>query len=114
MAGNGLRAASAGALVSAALLLSACTPETQDRATRQAAKGVVNTVIASRFPGLPAQPVTDCVIDNATTSEILTLASASLTGVTETTQATTLAILQRPGTVRCLATSGTSGVLAGL
>ena len=95
-------------------LLAGCTAETQDAVARESAKSVVNSILASRFPGVPTAPVTDCVIDNATAGEILTLGSAALTGVTASTQSTVTTILQRPGTINCIATTGISGVLAAL
>ena len=54
-------------------LLAACTPESQDAVARESAKSVVNPILAERFPGLPVSLATDCVIDNATTQEIVTL-----------------------------------------
>jgi len=95
-------------------LLAACTAQTQDQVARASAKTVVNSILASRFPGVPTAPVTDCVIDNATAGEILTLGSAALTGVTASTQSTVTTILQRRGTINCIATTGITGVLAGL
>ncbi|MEM8870474.1 MAG: hypothetical protein AAGB10_15355 [Pseudomonadota bacterium] len=95
----------------AALLLAACTPEDQDAAAREAAKRTVTPILAARFPGLPVTPVANCVIDNATAAEIITLATASVTGVTPAAQQTTTQILARPGTIDCIARQGLSGAL---
>ena len=103
----------AGLIVTLAAM-SACTPEAQDIVARETARGAVNSVVATRYPGLPITPLTDCVIDNASAPEIVTLASASLTGVNDTTVQTTNTILQRPATVECIGTRGLTGLLAGL
>ncbi len=77
--------------------------EAADQIARDQARGVVNQVVAERFPGIDATPVTDCVIDNASAQEILTVAQASVLGVTDRTTDTVIAVLQRPGTVQCVA-----------
>jgi len=100
--------------IGAALLAAACTPEAQDEIARETAKGVVNPILAARFPGVPIQPISDCVIDNATTPEIIVLADGALNGVTATTQSTVTTILQRPGTIDCIARTGLPSILAGL
>ena len=91
------------------LVLAACTPEEQDATAREAAKRTVTPIIAAQFPGLPVTPVANCVIDNATAGEILTLAAASVTGMTPAAQQTTAQILARTGTVDCIARQGLSG-----
>jgi predicted ThiF/HesA family dinucleotide-utilizing enzyme len=75
---------------------------TADIIARDQARGVVNDVVAERFPGIDATPVTDCVIDNASAQEILIVAGAAITGVTEQTSRTVSGILQRPDTVLCI------------
>ncbi|WP_233557193.1 succinate dehydrogenase [Rhodophyticola porphyridii] len=75
---------------------------TADIIARDQARGVVNDVVAERFPGIDATPVTDCVIDNASAQEILIVAGAAVTGVTEQTSRTVSGILQRPDTVLCI------------
>ena len=94
-------------------LLAACTPESQDAVARESAKSVVNPILAERFPGLPVSLATDCVIDNATTQEIVTLASGALTGVTPQTIQTTNTILARPGTIECVTNAGLVALLSG-
>ncbi|MEM8788224.1 MAG: hypothetical protein AAGE76_08170 [Pseudomonadota bacterium] len=96
------------------LALAACTPAEQDVLARDAARSTVVPVVQAQLPGVPVTPVANCVIDNATAPEILTLASATLTGVTPQTQDLVIRILARPGTVNCLTTTGLTGVLAGL
>ena len=87
-------------------LLAACTAQTQDQVARASAKTVVNSILASRFPGVPTAPVTDCVIDNATSTEIFALAADAVTGPTASTVEIVSRIATRPGTLQCLATNG--------
>lgn len=77
-----------------------------DALARQEAKQVINGVVDDRFPGVNTAPVTDCIIDNASASEILSVASASVTGVTDRTVNTVLDVAQRPQSVRCIANQG--------
>ena len=86
--------------------LTACTPADRDQVTRSAASSVVSRVVIERFPGAPVQPVIDCIIDNATTPELLGLASDTVTGPTAATTESVLRIAQRPQTLQCLATRG--------
>lgn len=92
-------------LILAALGLSACAAanDAADTIARERAKGVVNTVVAERFPGLNAAPITDSVIDAASASEIISIAGASVTGVTQSTAQEVLTIAQRPEAVQCIA-----------
>jgi len=74
-----------------------------DTLARDAAKGVVNNVVQSRFPGVDARPLTDCVIDNASPSEIVQIAEAAVLGADQTTTSLIVDIAERPETVRCTA-----------
>ncbi|WP_421999593.1 succinate dehydrogenase [Roseovarius mucosus] len=89
----------------AIIALSACeaTNQVADTLARERAKSVVNTVVAQRFPGLNAAPITDCVIDAASAGEIIQIASASVSGVTPETTQQVIAIAQRPEAVQCIA-----------
>ncbi|MDJ1007676.1 MAG: hypothetical protein QNJ13_07590 [Paracoccaceae bacterium] len=90
----------------AGLALAGCV-ETQNTLAREAARSAVRPVLAERFPGVPLEPATDCVIDNATAGEILSLAADAATGRPDAgTVETTLTILSRPETITCLATEG--------
>lgn len=87
------------------LALGACagiSPEA-DQLTRTTAKGVVNSVVATRFPGQDVSPVTDCVIDNATGPEVIQIAQAAVLGTTSQTTELVLNIAGRPETVSCIA-----------
>lgn len=91
--------------------LFACTTEQQDELTRDAAKRVVRPVLAERLPGVPVEPATDCIIDNATSGEILSLAADAVTGPTANTVEIVSDIASRPETIRCLATEGLPALL---
>lgn len=95
-------------LLAMATALSACAyaTETADALARQQAKSVVNGVIADTLPGVNAAPVTDCIIDNATAGEILTIAGDALAGPTPATTRLVVEIAQRPDTVNCIAANG--------
>ncbi len=88
------------------LTLAACTAEQQDDLTRDAAKTAVRPVLEERFPGIPLEPATDCIIDNASSREILTLAADAVTGPTASTVEIVGNIAARPETIRCLAEEG--------
>lgn len=95
-------------IIAAFAALSGCelASQTADELARAQAKSVVNGVIESRLPGVNATPVTDCIIDNATAPEILTIAGAAVTGMTPDTARLVLEISQRPDTVTCIASNG--------
>ena len=86
-------------------LLAACdaATKTTDAIARDQAKSVVNSVVTDRFPGVNAAPVTDCIIDAASAGEIVSIASASVTGVTEKTIEQVLNIARRQDAVNCVA-----------
>lgn len=96
-------------------LMPACTElgAEGDKVARQAAKGVVNTVISNRFPGMNAAPLTDCIIDNADMTEVFQIAEAAVLGPTPATTNLITDIARRPETVRCAADNTLSSVLSG-
>lgn len=93
-------------------LMSACTIAEQvaQDTIRQEAKSVINGLVAERMPGLNAAPITDCIIDSASTAEILTIGQAAVTGVTPATTTLVFEIAQRPDTVACISTSSLSAL----
>ena len=102
------------------LVLSACVAgETvmQD-ASRSLARSAVNSAAQQYFPGVNVAPFTDCVIDNATTSEILQLAQAASSGGGGAAQAVPVVqtIIARPEASQCLIrnVSGGVGLVGGL
>jgi hypothetical protein len=90
----------------ATLSLAACSSAQQDFLARDAAKQAVRPVLAERFPGIPLEPASDCIIDNATAQEIFALAADSVTGPTASTAEIVTRIVSRPETIQCLATEG--------
>jgi hypothetical protein len=94
------------ALLAAPLALLSCAP-VQDQFARDAARSAVRPVLAERFPGVPLEPASDCVINNASGAEIAQLALAATQSVTHpSTSALVVEIATRPETIRCLATDG--------
>ncbi|MCK0168140.1 hypothetical protein MWU52_11300 [Jannaschia sp. S6380] len=87
------------------LALAACNTPLADEVARGAAKAAVNPIIAQRFPGVPLEPATNCIIDNATASEIVTLAT-SAGGASDAATRIVLDIAGRPATIDCIATTG--------
>ncbi|SLN29012.1 hypothetical protein ROA7450_01224 [Roseovarius albus] len=88
--------------------LTACAAanDAVDNVARDRAKTVVNGVVEDKFPGVNVAPVTDCVIDAASASEIVSIGSASVTGVTQSTVEKVLEIASRPEAVNCIAENG--------
>jgi len=72
-----------------------------DMLARDAAKNVVNSAVQTRFPGIDARPLTDCIIDNASSSEIIQIAESALVGTSQATTNLIVDIAERPETVRC-------------
>ncbi|WP_120499544.1 succinate dehydrogenase [Roseovarius sp. EL26] len=91
-------------------LLTACAAanDAVDNVAQDQAKTVVNGVVSDKFPGVNAAPVTDCVIEAASASEIISIAGASVTGVTQSTVETVLEIASRPDAVNCIAENSIS------
>ena len=74
-----------------------------DDTARSAAKSVVTPIVSERFPKLPAEDVSNCIIDNASGSEILTLAKGATLGVDNETIEVVSKIARRPETANCIA-----------
>ena len=100
--------------IAGSIALAACTPAQQDELTRDAARTAIRPVLEENFPGIPLEPATDCVIDNASSRELLSLAADAVTGPTASTVEIVGRIVARPETITCLAEEGLSGLLLGL
>lgn len=72
-----------------------------DMLARDAAKNVVNATVQARFPGVDARPLTDCIIDNASSAEIGQIAQSAVVGTGADTTDLIVRIAERPETVRC-------------
>ncbi|HBQ36404.1 MAG TPA: hypothetical protein DD729_06145 [Rhodobacteraceae bacterium] len=83
--------------------LSACVTDNivQDT-SRKAAKSVITPIIEEKFPGRNAAVYSECVIDNATTNEIFSLAKAAVTGPDADAVTTVVGIVARRGTIECI------------
>ncbi|SMX31156.1 hypothetical protein [Actibacterium lipolyticum] len=93
------------ALFVGALALSGCDVANgiAEQTTRDLAKQTVNGVVEQRFPGANVAPYTDCVIDNASTQEILTLAGEAVSGSpSQKAVETVVEIAARPEATKCL------------
>ncbi len=90
-----------------------CTATQKDEFARNAAKSATSKVLAERYPGLPLQPAADCVIDNANSTQIIALATDSVTGPTESTVQIVSGILQKPETIQCLGVAASQILLGG-
>lgn len=97
-----------------AMALAACTPAQQDELTRDAARTAIRPVLQEQFPGIPVEPASDCVIDNASSGELLSLAADAVTGPTANTVEIVTDIVSRPATIRCLAESGLPAIFGAL
>jgi len=93
--------------------IAACSPAAQDALARDAARQAIRPVLAERFPGVPLEPATDCIVDNATSREIFALAADAVTGPTASTVQIVTDIVSRPDTITCLATEGLPVLLGG-
>ncbi|MCF6315457.1 MAG: succinate dehydrogenase [Marinosulfonomonas sp.] len=69
--------------------------------SREAAKRVVTPIMVDKFPGRNTEAYSNCVIDNATTDEIFSLAKAAVTGVDQSTVNTVIGISTRGDTLKC-------------
>lgn len=70
---------------------------------RVVARQAVNSAVAAQLPGVDATPVTDCIIDNASLEELLTLARIAAMGSTGVTEVWPVVqtIGKRPATLEC-------------
>lgn len=96
----------------AAIVLMGCS--VGEEVARDKARDVVDPIVAKQFPGVPVKPITDCVIDNASLQEILTLSAAAGTGNNAKAAEVVVDIVRRPDTVKCIAVKGLPSLLQGL
>lgn len=103
-------------IVAINLPLTACVgfQDVADQLARQQARTFVNAEVESRFPGVDATPITNCVIDNASAQEIITIAGGIALGNSDAASSTVGSILQRPATLQCTAGNYLDGLFRGL
>jgi len=70
-----------------------------DAAARSSARIVINREMARRLPGANVAPYTDCVVQNASASELASIAAAGEAGAGDAVAA----IVGRPATSQCIA-----------
>lgn len=88
-----------------------CSPQqVAEDATRAAAKSVILPVVSARLPETQAEQVTGCVLDNATGSELQTLALDIGTRAGTRTVGVVADVLRRPATVQCVMRLGLPGL----
>ena len=75
------------------------TTPSPDVAIRNSARLVVNREMARRLPGANVAPYTDCVMQNASTAELASIADAGATGAGDAVAS----IVGRPSTSQCIA-----------
>lgn len=80
------------------------TPTTLDAASRQVARNVINSEMEKRLPGANVAPYTDCVVNNATTAELIDIAQATRAGVGGTANSVA-SIVSRPETTQCISSA---------
>ncbi len=85
-----------------------------DQVARETAKTVVNGIVANRFPGVNAAPLTDCIIDNAEIAEVYTIAEAAVLGPTTETTSLIIDIARRPETLQCATDNALGAFLLGV
>lgn len=102
-------------LALAGLALTGCAEitATADQTARDAAKRGVTPVVQAQFPGLPVEPIVDCVVQYAEWPEVLELARAATLGPTSETTRVVIDVASRPDTVRCIATAQAEAFVAG-
>jgi len=99
------------AAICAVLALAACTTnDPVEAVARVTAKSVVLPVVQQRLPGPQAEAVAVCIIDNANTNEIFSLARDVGTRAGTSTVQTIATILQRPNTIQCVLGAGLPGL----
>jgi hypothetical protein len=85
-----------------------------DQIARDQARNAINPVLAKQFPGVPLEPATNCVINEASASEILRLAKAGTIGLSPSDTELVVEIATRPDTLKCLLNSGITPFLNGV
>lgn len=88
-------------------VIAPAAPTMLDEASRQVARNVINSEMAKRLPGANVTPYTDCVVNNASTAELIDIAQASRAGIAGTTDSVA-AIVLRPATSQCISNAARS------
>ncbi|MDO5705436.1 MAG: hypothetical protein Q4G49_10250 [Paracoccus sp. (in: a-proteobacteria)] len=76
-------------------------PTTLDAASRVAAQSAITTAMQSRLPGTNVAPYTNCIMQNATTAELIDIAQMSRAAVPGVSDSVAT-IVRRPATASCI------------
>ena len=95
----------------AVLAIGACDKAEQavDKAGRTTAKAAVDEILVTQFLFIPKNQITPyagCVIDSASSAEILALTRDAIGQVGQSTLNTVQTILTRPEAIKCIAEAG--------
>lgn len=82
-------------------VMTPAAPTVLDAASREVARGAIGAQMAQRLQGVDVTPYTNCVMNNATTAELIDIAQASRAGAA--TADSVAAIVSRPATTQCIA-----------
>jgi hypothetical protein len=108
----------AGILLLAALPACVAGEAVMQETTRGLARSAVDTASGRYLPGVPVKPYTDCVINNASTAELLMLAQAAGAGsaqnVANRAWPTVRTVAERPQATQCLVKALTGSQLLAL
>ncbi|PIE15822.1 MAG: succinate dehydrogenase [Rhodobacterales bacterium] len=89
--------------LTAGIALMGCAPNgLVDDASRKAAKSVVTPIVQEKFPGRNAAAYSDCVINNASSKQIFSLAKAAVVGPDADDVATVIDIASKGRTIECI------------
>lgn len=95
------------------LAAASCSVPSYDAVAREAARSAITPVVVERFPGVPVEPALNCVIDNATGTQIRALAADSVAGPTASTVEVVSDVMSKPETLRCLGANGLPALTIG-
>lgn len=100
-------------LLAGLLALGACSvaQDTADQLAQDRAKTTINRVVADKFPGVDASPITDCIVEAASAQEILKIAGSGVIGTTTGIPNLVLDIAARPATLECIAQAQVAALL---
>ncbi|WP_299839705.1 hypothetical protein [uncultured Paracoccus sp.] len=85
----------------------ATTPTVLDASSRAIARTTINAEMSKRLPGANTAPYTDCVVNNATTAELIDIAQMTNAGASGAGDSVA-AIVKRPATTQCIAAAAAS------
>lgn len=95
----------------ACVALSACSNTLVEDTSRAVAKNAVNNIVAAQFPGANVSRYTDCIIDNASSDEIFSIARDATANNTGGVTETVFEIAKRPDPANCLQRQLVGGLL---